>query len=248
MADTLEADRMEEATETSAPQANPKPENRVVLAVDIGGSHVKVELSSGSERRTVESGLHMTAERMVAALRKLTQDWHYDVIAMGYPGPVVAHRAAADPHNLGPGWKDFDFESALGRPVRMVNDAMMQAIGSYDAGRMLFLGLGTGLGSAMIAESVCMPLELAHMPYKKKATFEDYVGERGLERRGKAKWRKSVFDVAGRLAAALQPDYIVIGGGNVEHLKELPAKCRRGSNDNAFRGGFRIWLDDSLKI
>jgi polyphosphate glucokinase len=248
MADTLEEDPMEQATETSAAQANPKPEDRVVLAVDIGGSHVKVEISSGSERRTVESGLHMTAEKMVAALRKLTKGWHYDVVAMGYPGPVVAHRAAADPHNLGPGWKDFDFESALRRPVRMVNDAMMQAIGSYEGGRMLFLGLGTGLGSAMIAESVCMPLELAHMPYKQKATFEDYVGERGLERRGKAKWRKSVFDVAGRLAAALQPDYIVIGGGNVEHLKELPAKCRRGSNDNAFRGGFRIWLDDSLKI
>ncbi len=229
------------------PEASTGPSDRTVLAIDIGGSHVKVELSSGSERRAVESGHQMTAAQMVAALRKLTEDWHYDLVAMGYPGPVVAHRAAADPFNLGPGWKNFDFEAAFERPVRMVNDALMQAIGSYEAGRMLFLGLGTGLGSAIIAENVCMPLELAHMPYR-KGTFEDYVGERGLKRRGKSKWRKSVFDVADRLGAALLPDYIVIGGGNVERLKELPPNCCRGNNDNAFRGGFRVWLDDSLSI
>jgi polyphosphate glucokinase len=247
MMDITEAPAAEQIRDHAKPRANAAPTGRTVLAVDIGGSHVKVELSSGSERRAVESGHQMTAAKMVAALRDLTADWHYDVVAMGYPGPVVAHRAAADPFNLGPGWKNFDFEAAFGRPVRMVNDALMQAIGSYDAGRMLFLGLGTGLGSAMIAENVCMPLELAHMPYR-KATFEDYVGERGLERRGKSKWRKSVFDVADRLGAALLPDYIVIGGGNVERLKELPVKCRRGNNDNAFRGGFRVWLDDSLRI
>ncbi|XAZ25452.1 ROK family protein [Sinorhizobium sp. B11] len=221
--------------------------SRIVLAVDIGGSHVKAELSSGSERRSVVSGREMTAAKMVAALKDLTADWHYDVVAMGYPGPVSAHRAAADPFNLGPGWKGYDFEQALGKPVRMVNDALMQAIGSYEAGRMLFLGLGTGLGSALVADNVCLPLELAHMPYRKK-TFEDYVGERGLEGRGKSKWRKSVFDVADRLSAALLPDYIVIGGGNVGRLKDLPPKCRRGNNDNAFRGGFRVWLDDSLRL
>jgi polyphosphate glucokinase len=221
--------------------------SRIVLAVDIGGSHVKAELSSGSERRSVVSGREMTAAKMVAALKDLTADWHYDVVAMGYPGPVSAHRAAADPFNLGPGWKGYDFEQALGKPVRMVNDALMQAIGSYEAGRMLFLGLGTGLGSALVADNVCLPLELAHMPYRKK-TFEDYVGERGLEGRGKSKWRKSVFDVADRLSAALLPDYIVIGGGNIEKLKDLPPKCRRGNNENAFRGGFRVWLDESLRL
>ncbi|MFS8051807.1 ROK family protein [Rhizobium sp. BR 317] len=242
-----EAPAAEQTRSHSKPKAHAAPASRIVLAVDIGGSHVKVELSSGSERRAVESGAKLTAAKMVEALRDLTADWHYDLVTMGYPGPVIAHRAAADPFNLGPGWKDFDFETALGKPVRMVNDALMQAIGSYEAGRMLFLGLGTGLGSAMIAESVCMPLELAHMPYR-KATFEDYVGERGLERRGKGKWRKSVFDVVERLDKALLPNYIVIGGGNVEKLKELPPKCRRGSNDNAFRGGFRVWLDESLRI
>ncbi|EPE97448.1 ROK family protein [Rhizobium grahamii] len=242
MADTVNTSAAERKREQTK-----APTGRTVLAVDIGGSHVKVELSSGSERRAVDSGDQMTATKMVGALRDLTQDWHYDVVTMGYPGPVAANRAAADPFNLGPGWKDFDFEAALGRPVRMVNDALMQAIGSYENGRMLFLGLGTGLGSAIIAENVCMPLELAHMPYR-KATFEDYVGERGLKRRGKSKWRKSVFDVVDRLGAALLPDYIVIGGGNVDRLKELPPKCRRGNNDNAFRGGFRVWLDDSLRI
>ncbi|WFU11224.1 ROK family protein [Rhizobium sp. CB3090] len=242
-----EAPVAEQTRDHGKPKARAAPASPVVLAVDIGGSHVKVELSSGSERRAVASGHQMTAAKMVAALRDLTADWHYDLVTMGYPGPVVAHRPAADPFNLGTGWKNFDFDSVLGKPVRMVNDALMQAIGSYEAGRMLFLGLGTGLGSAMIAESVCMPLELAHLPYR-KATFEDYVGERGLERRGKGKWRKSVFDVADRLDKALLPDYIVIGGGNVDRLKELPPKCRRGNNDNAFRGGFRVWLDDSLRL
>jgi polyphosphate glucokinase len=247
MADITEAPEAKRTRGQARPKAEAAKAGRIVLAVDIGGSHVKAELSSGSERRAVASGRGMTAARMVAALSELTADWHYDVVAMGYPGPVAAHRPAADPFNLGPGWKGYDFEAALGKPVRMVNDALMQAIGSYESGRMLFLGLGTGLGSAMIAENVCMPLELAHMPYRKK-TFEDYVGERGLEDRGKGRWRKSVFDVAGRLSAALLPDYIVIGGGNVDRLKELPPNCRRGNNDNAFRGGFRIWLDDSLRL
>ena len=222
--------------------------SRIVLAVDIGGSHVKAELSNGSERRSVVSGREMTAAKMVAALKDLTADWHYDVVAMGYPGPVSAHRAAADPFNLGPGWKGYDFEQALGKPVRMVNDALMQAIGSYEGGRMLFLGLGTGLGAAMIVDNVAQPMELAHLPYKKGKSFEDYVGERGLEKRGKKKWHKYVFDVVDRLRAAMQPDYVVIGGGNVDKLDELPEDSRRGDNTRAFEGGFRLWRDKALIV
>ncbi|MEZ2131322.1 MULTISPECIES: ROK family protein [unclassified Sinorhizobium] len=221
---------------------------KTVLAIDVGGSHVKILLNSGSEKRAVESGPRMTPEKMVEAVKELATGWDYDLIGMGYPGPVVDGKLTADPHNLGRGWKGFDFEAAFGKPVRVVNDALMQAIGGYDAGRMLFLGLGTGLGSAMIVDNVCMPMELAHLPYKKHYTFEDFIGERGLERRGKTKWRESVFDIVQKLQAALQPHYIVIGGGNVDKLKELPERCRRGDNSNAFRGGFRVWLDENLKF
>ncbi len=221
---------------------------KTVLAIDLGGSHVKVSLSTAGGKRSVVSGPRMTPGQMVAAAKELAAEWEYDVIGMGYPGPVTGNKPSLEPHNLGAGWKDFDFEAAFGKPLRLVNDAMMQAIGSYEGGRMLFLGLGTGLGAAMIAESVCLPMEVAHLPYKKGSTFEDYVGERGLDRRGKSKWRQSVFDVAGRLQGALQPDYIVIGGGNVDKLKELPPQCRRGTNDNAFRGGFRLWLDEKLVV
>lgn len=221
---------------------------KTVLAIDVGGSHVKILLNSGSEKRAVESGPRMTPERMVEAVKELASGWDYDLIGMGYPGPVVDGKLAADPYNLGRGWKGFDFEAAFGKPVRVVNDALMQAIGGYDAGRMLFLGLGTGLGSAMIVDNVCIPMELAHLPYRKRYTFEDVIGEHGLERRGKRKWRESVFDIVQKLQAALQPHYIVIGGGNVEKLDELPPNCRRGDNSNAFRGGFRVWLDENLKI
>jgi polyphosphate glucokinase len=224
------------------------PQAKTVLAIDLGGSHVKVHLSSGGEKRASVSGLTMTPETMVAAVKEMTKDWAYDVIGMGYPGPIADNRPAVDPHNLAAGWKGFDFETALGKPTRLVNDALMQAVGSYEGGHMLFIGLGTGLGSAMVTNNVGLPLELGHLPYKKKRTFEDYVGVHGLETRGKARWRKSVADVAARFQAAFEPDYIVIGGGNVDKLKTLPENCRRGDNENAFLGGFRLWLDDRLTV
>jgi polyphosphate glucokinase len=221
---------------------------RVVLAIDVGGSHIKARLSSGGEKRAVASGPDTTARKMVELVSKMTADWDYDVISIGFPGPVEKQRPAADPFNLGKGWKDFDFGKAFGKPVKIVNDAMLQAIGAYDGGRILFLGLGTGLGSAMIVENVCVPMELGHLPYKKNATFEDYLGERGARKRGKSKWRKSVFRVVAKLQAGLLPHYIVIGGGNVEKLKRLPPNCRRGDNENAFPGGFRLWQDENIRI
>lgn len=224
------------------------PKDPVVLAIDLGGSHVKMLLSSGSDRRAAVSGVTMSAQKMVETVKELTADWQYDVIGMGYPGPVKDNRPAIEPHNLGPGWKDFDFSAAFGKPVRLVNDAVMQAIGSYKNGNMLFLGLGTGLGSAMIVNHVCLPMELAHLPYKKDETFEDFVGERGLEKYGKKKWRKSVEKVVGKLQAALLPHEVVIGGGNVDKLETLPNGCRAGDNENAFLGGFRLWKDKSLKF
>jgi polyphosphate glucokinase len=224
------------------------PKDLVVLAIDLGGSHVKMLLSSGNDRRAAVSGTAMSAQKMVETVKELTADWRYDVIGMGYPGPVTDNKPAAEPHNLGPGWKDFDFSAAFGKPVRLVNDAVMQAIGSYKGGNMLFLGLGTGLGSAMVVNNVCLPMELAHLPYKKDETFEDFVGERGLEKYGKKKWRKSVEKVVARFQAALLPHEIVIGGGNVEKLDTLPEGCRAGDNENAFLGGFRLWKDKSLKF
>lgn len=220
----------------------------VVLAIDIGGSHVKVMTSDRNEERRAESGRHMTAANMVAAVRKLVAGWHYDVIGMGYPGPVLHHRPLMEPANLGPHWVGFDFRRSFKVPVKIVNDALMQAVGSYQGGRMLFLGLGTGLGAAMIVDNAAQPMELAHLPYRNGKSFEDYVGERGLEKRGRKKWRASVFDVVDRLRLAMQPDYVVIGGGNVEKLKKLPPDCRRGDNTLAFKGGFRLWQDKSLIV
>jgi polyphosphate glucokinase len=224
------------------------PKDLVVLAIDLGGSHVKARLSSGSERRAVVSGTAMSAQKMVEAVKKMTADWQYDVIGMGYPGPVADSKPTTEPHNLGPGWKGFDFSAAFGKPVRLVNDAVMQAIGSYNGGNMLFIGLGTGLGSAMVVNYVCLPMELAHLPYKKDATFEDFIGERGLEKYGKKKWRKSVETIIGRLQAALLPHETVIGGGNVDKLEKLPDGCRAGDNENAFLGGFRLWKDENLRF
>ena len=182
----------------------------------------------------------MTARQMVSAVKKLAKGWAYDALSVGFPGPVLHGRPVAEPHNLGPGWTGFDFASAFGLPVKVVNDAAMQALGSYRGGRMLFLGLGTGLGTAMIVNGIVEPMELGHLPYK-KGTFEDYVGDRGLHRVGKKRWRKLVKDVIERLVAATEPDDVVIGGGNVVHLKTLPKGCRAGNNDNAFIGGFRMW-------
>jgi polyphosphate glucokinase len=225
-----------------------KATSKKVLAIDIGGSHVKILATGQSAKREVESGPTMTPQQMVEGVKKLADGWDYDVISMGYPGPVAHNKPVLEPANLGKGWCGFDFEAAFGHPVKVVNDALMQAIGAYEGGKMLFLGLGTGLGSAMIVDNVAQPLELAHMPYKKGRTFEDYVGERSLEKRGKKKWTKDVFDVVERLKTALQPDYVVIGGGNVKRLDELPPGARRGDNADAFPGGFRLWAKDGVTI
>ena len=211
-----------------------------VLVIDIGGNNVKILATGQNESRKFPSGPTMTPKQMVAGVKKLAGNWKYDVVSIGYPGMVVRNRLLAEPHNLGRGWMGFDFETAFKRPVKVVNDAAMQALGSYKGGKMLFLGLGTGLGSTMIVDGAIEPMELAHLPYK-KGTYEDYVGERRLEKRGKKKWRGHVADVVGLLIAALEPDDVVLGGGNVNKLKELPKGCRDGDNANAFLGGFRLW-------
>ena len=218
-----------------------------VLAVDVGGTHVKVLATGQVEAREFPSGPTMTAKRMVSGVKKLTTDWKYNVISIGYPGPVLRQRPVAEPHNLGSGWVGFNFEKAFRRPVKVVNDAAMQALGSYRGGKMLFLGLGTGLGSAMVMSDLVEPMELDHLPYK-KGTYEDYVGVRGLERYGKKKWRRYVEDVVDRLVVALEPDDVVLGGGNVKKLKELPKNCRAGDNANAFLGGFRLWSKQGLRV
>jgi polyphosphate glucokinase len=211
-----------------------------VLAIDVGGTNVKLLASGHETRRKFQSGPKMTAKLMVDEARKVTADWEFDVVSIGYPGPVLDGRILAEPHNLAEGWAGFNFEKAFGCPVKMLNDAAMQALGSYKGGRMLFLGLGTGLGSAMIIDGSLQPMELAHLPYR-KGTYEDYVGLRGIEHYGKKKWKKHVFDVVEKLTAALEPDDVVLGGGNVKLLKALPPRCRAGSNANAFIGGFRLW-------
>jgi polyphosphate glucokinase len=211
-----------------------------ILAVDVGGTHVKILATGQKKKREIVSGSKMTARQMASDVRKLAKDWAYDVVSVGFPGPVLRDRPVAEPRNLGRGWMGFDFASAFGLPVRVVNDAAMQALGSYRSGRMLFLGLGTGLGSAMIENGIVEPMELGHLPYK-KATYEDYVGDRGLDRFGKKHWRKLVKDVVELLVAATEPEDVVIGGGNLMHLNKLPKGCRAGSNAYAFIGGFRLW-------
>ncbi|HTB04254.1 MAG TPA: ROK family protein [Bradyrhizobium sp.] len=213
-----------------------------ILAVDVGGSHVKILATGEKQEREIVSGSKMTARQMVSRVKKLAQGWAYDVVSVGFPGPVLDNRPVAEPHNLGSGWLGFDFAAAFGLPVRVINDAAMQALGSYRGGKMLFLGLGTGLGSAMIVDGIVEPMELGHLPYK-KGTYEDYVGNAGLLRFGKKRWRKLVADVVERLVAALEPQDVVIGGGNVIHMKKLPKGCRAGNNTHAFIGGFRLWDD-----
>ncbi len=212
-----------------------------VLAIDVGGTHVKVLVSGETEPRKVDSGPRMTPHVMVTDVQRLTSDWQYDAVSIGYPGRVTRAQIAAEPQHLGHGWVGFDFHQAFHRPIKIVNDAAMQALGSYREGCMLFLGLGTGLGSAMVIDGHLAPMELAHLPYKKGRTYEDYVGVRSLERRGKKKWRRHVADVIERLTAALEPDDVVIGGGNAKKLDQLPANARLGDNANAFIGGFRVW-------
>ena len=211
-----------------------------VLVIDIGGTHVKVLATGQDAHREFDSGPSLTPKRMISKVRKIVADWKYDVVSVGYPGPVLRNRPVSEPWNLGKGWCGFNFEAAFKRPTKVVNDAAMQALGSYKGGKMLFLGLGTGLGSAVIVDGIVEPMELGHLPYR-KSTFEDYVGIRGLKKHGKKKWRGYVADVVQRLVAALEPDDVVLGGGNVQKLKELHADCRAGDNANAFVGGFRLW-------
>jgi polyphosphate glucokinase len=212
-----------------------------ILAIDVGGSNVKLLLSTErKEKRRFPSGPELTPDEMVAGVKNLTTDWSFERVSVGIPAPVHAGRVVSEPANLGGGWVGFDFQEAFGKPTRVVNDAAMQALGSYEGGKMLFLGLGTGLGSALVVDGIVEPLELAHLPFR-KATFEDYLGLRGQKRLGKKKWRAAVAEAIERLIAALLPDYVVLGGGEAKKLRELPENVRLGANDNAFLGGFRLW-------
>ncbi len=214
-----------------------------ILVIDIGGTNVKIKGPEQDEVRKMPSGPTLSAEQMVHGVLELVKDWSFEVVTIGYPGPVAKNRILKEPVNLGHGWLDFNFATALGKPVRLINDAAMQALGSYEGGRMLFLGLGTGLGSAMIIDKVIAPMEIGHLPYKKKQSFEDYVGTAGLQRRGKKKWQKTVEDVVHRLRDAFIADYVVLGGGNAKKLTNLPEGARLGNNANAFIGGVRLWHD-----
>ena len=216
-----------------------------ILVVDVGGTHLKILASGQRTPRKIDSGPKMTAKKMAAWVKTAAKDWSYDVASIGYPGPVVHDKPLHEPYNLGKGWVAFNYAKALGCPVKIINDAAMQALGSYKGGRMLFLGLGTGLGSAMVVDGIVEPMELAHLPYKHGKTYEDYLGLRGLQRMGKKKWRRHVASVVKELTAAMEPDYIVLGGGNAQKLRKLPPKTRLGTNENAFTGGSRLW---SMKL
>jgi polyphosphate glucokinase len=212
-----------------------------VLVVDVGGTNIKMLATGQKEARKMPSGPTMTAGRMVRVVKACVKDWEFDRVSLGYPGPIINGHALREPHNLGGGWVGFDFSKAFGCPVRILNDAAMQALGSYKGGRMLFLGLGTGLGSAMIVDGDLEPMELAHLGYKNGKTYEDYLGLRGLERMGRKKWERHVGKVVKKLMVALGADYVVLGGGNSKKLKKLPTGARLGNNENAFLGGFRMW-------
>ncbi len=214
-----------------------------ILVIDVGGNNIKMMRNADGERRKTKSGSDLTPAAMVEAVRALAHDWAYDRVTVGVPGAVRGGRMVLEPHNLGMGWIDFDFQAAFDRPMVLVNDAVMQAVGSYDGDKMLFLGLGTGLGAALVGDHVAVPLEVAHLPYKKSFTFEDCVGKRGLDRMGQKRWEKAVHDVVARLKAATVADYVVLGGGNTKLLKKMPADSRPGSNENAFVGGTRIWQE-----
>jgi polyphosphate glucokinase len=222
-------------------------QQRNILAIDVGGTNIKVLATGQKEPIKIPSGPKMTAKRMVKEVREATKDWNYSVVSIGYPGPVIHGHPLSEPHNLAGGWVGFDFRKAFGKPARIVNDAAMQALGIYHGGRMLFLGLGTGLGSTMIVDGVVEAMEIAHLPYKKGRTYEDYLGQRGLERLGKKKWRRYVAKIAEQLKNALEADYVVLGGGNAKLLKELPPGCRLGDNATAFAGGCRLWDDPTEK-
>jgi polyphosphate glucokinase len=214
---------------------------RKVLVVDIGGTHIKVYARNRHQPIKIDSGPDMTPKKMIDAVRTAINGWQYSVASVGYPGPVIHGKPLRDPVNLGPGWVGFDFEKAFHRPTKVINDAAMQALGSYHGGRMLFLGLGTGLGSAMIVDGILEPMELAHLPYKSGRTYEDYIGDAALKRRGKKKWIKSVFDVVDKLKNALEADYVILGGGNAKRLTRLPPHSLLGDNENARAGGLQLW-------
>jgi polyphosphate glucokinase len=218
-----------------------------ILAVDVGGQHVKARVTGEDEKRRFESGPKLTAQQMVDGVLELVDGWSWDVVSVGVPTPVHGGRVAVEPINLGKGWTGFDYEAAFGKPTKIVNDAAMQALGSHEGGRMLFLGLGTGLGSAFVVDGVVEPMELGHLPFRKK-TFEDYVGERGRERLGRKRWEKAVHETVEAFTTALEPEYVVLGGGNADKLSELPPLCRLGDNENAFLGGFRLWRDAGAGI
>jgi polyphosphate glucokinase len=219
-----------------------------ILVIDVGGSHVKVQASGQRLRRKLPSGPGMTPRLMVREVGDLISDWQYDVVSIGVPARVLRGQITTEPANLGRGWVRFDFGGAFGRPVKMINDAAMQALGAYQGGRMLFLGLGTGLGSALIADGVMVPLELAHLPYKQEHSYEDFVGLRGLERNGKKRWRRDVADVVARLSLALGAEDLVLGGGNAKFLKRLPKGARRCDNADAIKGGYRLWTDGDHRL
>ena len=212
-----------------------------VLVIDIGGTNVKVASNHQRVPLKIPSGPSMTAQQMTQQVLLGTKGWRYDCVSIGYPGPVVHDRPLAEPHNLASGWIDFNYQKAFGKPIRFINDAAMQALGGYRGGRMLFLGIGTGLGSAMVFEGVVVPLELAHLPYRKGRTYEDCVGREGLELYGKKRWRRYVLDVVERLKAALVCEYVLLGGGNAKLMKQLPAHVVSGANSNAIDGGIRLW-------
>lgn len=220
-----------------------------ILVVDVGGTHVKLLVTGLKEPIEILSGPTLTAKAMVQKVKAALKDCPYDVVSLGYPGPVVHGHPLREPYNLGCGWVGFDFRKAFGRPVKIINDAAMQALGSYKGGRMLFLGLGTGLGSAMIVDGVLQPMELAHLPYKRGKTYEDYLGLRGLKRFGRKKWQRQVYKVVVELRAALEAEQVVLGGGNAKKLKKLPPSTILGDNQNAFLGGFRMWSKaDSTRV
>ena len=217
-----------------------------VLVIDIGGTHVKVASTDNLVPLKIVSGPDFTAKQMVDDVLSATQEWEYDAVTIGYPGPVRHDRPAADPHNLGPGWVDFSFLAAFPKPVRFLNDAAMQALGGYKGGTMLFLGIGTGLGSALVVDHMVVPLELAHLPYKNGRTYEEYIGVAGLERRGKKRWRRSVADIVARLRSAFVVDYVVLGGGNAKLMKTLPEGVQLGANSNAIAGGIALWMGEEV--
>ena len=219
-----------------------KTNGRNVLVIDVGGTSVKVLATGRDERRKFPSGPELTPKQMVSEVKQMVRDWKYDVVSIGYPGVVLGGKPVAEPYNLGSSWVGFDFKSAFGRPVKILNDAAMQALGSYKDGLLLFVGLGTGLGSALVQEGLVVPMELGHLSYK-KGSYEDYIGLRGLKRLGAKKWRGHVGYCLARLIEALHPDDVVLGGGNAKRLKDLPPGCRIGDNANAFLGGFRLWDD-----